>query len=292
MKIATNKLCDLYRFYETELSQLYAKDELCAIFELVCETYLNYTKQDVKLRFNENVNQSDVLKIYDTCLELKKEIPVQYVLKQAFFYDSFFEVSPAVLIPRPETEELVDLIINNLKFKIDNLRFKILDIGTGTGCIPITLKKQLPYSTLVAMDVSEEALFVAKKNAEKHKVEIDFIKHDILNSIINTSFLFDIIVSNPPYINHSEAATMTNTVLKNEPHIALFVKGDDTIIFYKRIIDCCAKHLNSLGYLYFELNPLFAEAVNNYAIESKLFTFTQLINDMSGKKRFFKAQRV
>ena len=142
------------------------------------------------------------------------------------------------------------------------------------------------------MDISEDALCVAKKNAEKHKVEIDFIKQDILNSTINTNLLFDVIVSNPPYINHSEAATMTNTVLNNEPHIALFVESDDTIIFYKRIIDYCTQHLNSLGYLYFELNPLFAEAVNNYAIESKLFTFTQLINDMSGKQRFFKAQKV
>lgn len=292
MKIATNKLSDLYRFYETELTHIYDKDELYALFELVCERFLNFNKQEVKIHFNENINQSDVLKIYDACLALKKEIPVQYVLKQAFFYDSFFEVSAAVLIPRPETEELVDLIIENLKLQIENLQFTILDIGTGSGCIPITLKKQLPYSTLVAIDISAEALELAKKNAKKHLVEIDFIKQNILYQTINSNLMFDVIVSNPPYINLSEAKTMSNIVLNNEPHIALFVEDEDTTIFYKKIIDCCTTHLKPHGFLYFELNPQFAESVNNYAIASKLFTFTQLINDMSGKQRFFKAQRV
>lgn len=317
MKIASNKLCDLYRYYQNELHHLYSAEELYAQFELVCEAHLNYSKQEVKNHFQENVNQSELLKIYDACKELKKGIPIQYILKQTYFYDSFFYVTPAVLIPRPETEELVHLIIKDYRLQITdseleiadslnkndanqseiyNLKSEIffLDIGTGSGCIPITLKKHIPHSIVSAIDISVDALDVARKNAINHQVEIQFIQQDVLNTISlnhNIQQLFDIIVSNPPYVLDSEKASMESHVLLHEPHLALFVEDTDPIIFYKRIIDFCQNNLKPKGFLYFELNPLHAKTVYNYAIESKLFTFTEILTDISGKQRFFKAQR-
>lgn len=302
MKIASNKLIDLFRYYETELQALYSKAEIVVLFELVCESYLSITKQSLKQQWEENVNQSDVLKIYDACKALQKEIPIQYILKQAFFYDSFFYVNSSVLIPRPETEELVELVITDYNQKkglgvqspITNHLLSILDIGTGSGCIPITLKKNIPKAIVSAIDISEEALLVATKNAHTQQVDILFIQQNILN-IDDSVFphaAFDIIVSNPPYVLKSEALQMTKQVLQHEPHVALFVDDSDPIIFYKHIIDFCKNYLKPTGTLYFELNPLYAEAVNNYAIDSKLFIFSSLLTDMSGKQRFLKAQRL
>lgn len=294
MKIASNKLSDLYVFYKNELSDLYDEDELYAIFEVICEKYLTFSKSEVKQRFHSHLNQSDLLHIYDAAKALKTGLPVQYVLKEAFFYDLYFDVTPAVLIPRPETEELVDLIIKSAS--IFHSPFSILDIGTGSGCIPITLKKHLPEINAFGIDISADALAIAKKNAEKHKVNINFQICDILdtNALSHISHLnsqFSIIVSNPPYIAHSESKLMAERVLNHEPHLALFVEGNDPILFYKRIIDLCESCLESGGYLFFELNPLFAFDVKNYANTVNLFNFAELITDMSGKNRFLKAQK-
>ncbi len=288
MKIATNKLSDLYEFYKNELSSNYDEGELYSIFELVCEKYLNYSKTEVKQHFNENINQSNLINIYNTGVELKKGTPVQYILKEAFFCDLTFNVSNAVLIPRPETEELVDLIIKSQT--TDNSPISILDIGTGSGCIPITLKKHLPLAKVFGIDISEQALEVAKLNALKNNVDVEFLKLDILsnNQKLDT---YNLIVSNPPYVLNSEAQQMDARVLEHEPHLALFVEDNDPIIFYKRIIDLCDKHLEEKGCLYFELNPLYALDVKNYANDSKIFNFTEILNDMSGKQRFLKAQK-
>lgn len=292
MRIATNKLQDLYKFWQTELLNIYDESELYAIFELVCEHYLDFNKTDVKLKMNDNLNQSDVISIYDAAKALKTGQPIQYILGEADFYNLKFKVTPATLIPRPETEELVDIII---KTTISNLtsQISILDIGTGSGCIPITLKKNLPAAQVFGIDISEEALKVAKHNAQKNNVDVEFIKHDILSSHSNNQQLhsYNLIISNPPYVLKSEAAQMTEQVLKHEPHLALFVEDNDPIIFYKRIIDFSKKYLEPQGYLYFELNPLYANEVKDYANDSKLFNFIELIKDMSGKQRFLKAQK-
>lgn len=295
MKIASNKLSDLYGFYKSELSGIYDADELYAIFELVCETYLGFSKAEVKAQFGSNVNQSDLLLVYDAVKALKTGLPVQYVLKEAFFYDAFFEVTPDVLIPRPETEELVDLILHDPRL-FQTQTVNVLDIGTGSGCIPITLKKHLPGIRAFGVDISGKALEVARRNALKHGVDVDFQRADIIDpgTASQHSALTDqyaMIVSNPPYIALSEAAQMEERVLKHEPHLALFVEDKDPIIFYKRIIDLCESCLAPGGHLFFELNPLFAFDVKNYANSVNLFNFAQLITDMSGKNRFLKAQR-
>jgi release factor glutamine methyltransferase len=297
VKIATNKLSHLYQFYKTELSTIYDEDELYAIFELVCEHYLGYSKVDTKLKFNGNLNQSDVLKIYDTAKKLKNGAPVQYILGVTDFYNLKFNVNSSTLIPRPETEELVDLIIKQslitFPIAIGTSLITILDIGTGSGCIPITLKKNLPQAKVIGIDISEKALEVAKSNAIKNEVAVEFLIHDILTTASNNKQLltYNIIISNPPYVLNSEAKQMDSRVLEHEPHVALFVEDDDPIIFYKRIIDLCTKYLEKKGLLYFELNPLYAIDVKNYANASKIFNFTEVLNDMSGKQRFLKAQK-
>ncbi len=293
MKIATNKLSDLYKFYKSELVTVYDEDELYAIFELVCEHYLGYAKANTKLKFNENLNQSDVLKIYDTAKALKTGAPIQYILGEADFYNLKFNVDSSTLIPRPETEELVDLILKSQTTNNSSLLTKILDIGTGSGCIPITLKKNLPDAAVTGLDISELALEVAKLNAIKNKVDVEFLIHDILSTTSSNKQLltYNIIVSNPPYVLNSEAKQMDARVLEHEPHVALFVEDNDPIIFYKRIIDLCAEHLKEKGFLFFELNPLYALDVKNYANASKIFNFTEILNDMSGKQRFLKSQK-
>ncbi len=291
MKIASNKLSDLYEFYKTELFSIYDNDELYAIFELVCEYYLGYSKTDTRLKFHENLNQSDVLKIYDTAKALKTGMPIQYIFGEADFYNLKFKVNSFTLIPRPETEELVDLIIKQSLITHNSSHITILDIGTGSGCIPITLKKNIPNSKVIGIDISEQALEVAKSNAIKNKVEVEFIKENVLSNLLILNSTFSIIVSNPPYVLNSEAKQMDARVLKHEPHLALFVEDTDPIIFYKRIIDLCTKYLDEKGYLYFELNPMYANDVKNYANDSKIFNFTEIVKDMSGKERFLKAQK-
>ena len=300
MKIASNKLSALYEFYKTELSGMYDAGELYTIFEIVCEKYLKFSKTDVRQQFEANVNQSDLILIYDAAKALKTGLPVQYVLKEAFFYDSFFEVTPDVLIPRPETEELVDLIIKTVSGASQDPLFAspgaLLDIGTGSGCIPVTLKKHLPGIQAFGVDISEAALEVATKNARRHRADVHFQKVDILapdaaSLISNLNSQFSLLISNPPYIAHSEAAQMEQHVLAHEPHLALFVEYDDPAIFYKRIIDLCESCLAPGGYLFFELNPLFANDIKNYADRINLFNFAELIIDMSGKNRFLKARK-
>ncbi len=287
MRIASNSLAALISFYHSELSEIFEASEIEAILNLALEHYLGFSKNDLIAKKNENLNQSDLLKLYFCCKELKKNVPIQYILKEAWFYNLKFYVDNNVLIPRPETEELVDIIL-----KENKTANTFLDIGTGSGCIPVSIKKNKPAANVYACDICKEALSVAKKNAEKNKTEVTFIETDILNHETSTTDIastFDIIVSNPPYIKSAEKEIMTKGVLDNEPHLALFVNGNDDIIFYKKIIDLCKEKLNPNGKLYFELNPLTAENVLQYAKDRKQFKETILIKDMSGKMRFLRA---
>jgi release factor glutamine methyltransferase len=287
MRLPNNSLSALIAFYQSELNSAYEKSEIDAIVELVLEHYLKYSKTDIIVKRNENINQSDLLKLYFCCKELKNNRPIQYILKEAWFYNLKFYVNQHVLIPRPETEELVDVILKENK---EALSF--LDIGTGSGCIPIAIKNTNNKSNVYACDISADALLVAKKNSEINEILIHLIEVDILNNkAVEEKFetTFDVIISNPPYIKFDEKDQLSKNVTDNEPHIALFVNGADDILFYKKIIDLCKQKLNSGGKLYFELNPLTAEDVLAYANNSKIFKHTELIKDMSGKLRFLRA---
>jgi len=250
---------------------------------------LGYSAGDIASKKEENLNQSDILKLYDCCKELKKNIPLQYVLGETIFYGLRFKVDANVLIPRPETEELVDLILKDCE-KLNETTLDILDIGTGSGCIPVTLKNKLPEANVSAVDISESALSIAQQNAINNKTTVLFNQVDILNTeagyILDT---YDIIVSNPPYIAKAEANQMHERVKNNEPSIALFVDNNDATFFYKRIIELCKEHLNPGGCLYFELNPLFANDVLVMAEKINLFKEIVLQKDMSGNIRFLKA---
>ncbi|WP_317898398.1 peptide chain release factor N(5)-glutamine methyltransferase [Aurantibacillus circumpalustris] len=281
MRISGNKLKHLVDFFQSELRGIYPDSEIEAMMLFAMESILGYSKTETYQKLEENINQSDLLKLYDCAKDLKKHIPLQYILGETWFYNLKFKVNKHVLIPRPETEELVELVLKENKGNLS-----ILDIGTGSGCIPITLKNNLKESAVSACDISKDALDLAKKNAELNETTIDFFATDILKNQINNQF--DIIISNPPYIKEKEKELMEKNVLDHEPHLALFVKGEDSIIFYKKIIDLCSTSLSKKGKLYFELNPLTAEAVEEYAKNSNLFENTHLIKDMSGALRFFK----
>lgn len=220
---------------------------------------------------------------------LKKE-PVQYILGQADFYGLKFKVSPATLIPRQETEELVYWIIETCKQK--NLtNAEVLDIGTGTGCIPITLKVKLNTFYAKGLDVSEKAIEVARKNAVLNRVEVAFKKADILNRK-NWQELgeYDLIVSNPPYIPHKEQSLMPEHVLAYEPGLALFVEDDDPLIFYKAVTDFAKAHLRANGWLFFECNEYNAVEVLAY-IKQQGFQEAVIQQDMMGKDRMIRARK-
>lgn len=287
MRIASNKFKDMAAFYHRELDGLFDAEEIDALLAAATEHYLGWPRRELNAKAEVNINQSDLLLLYDCGKALKTGMPLQYILGETWFYDLKFKVGPEVLIPRPETEELVDRII-----KENKNASSFLDIGTGSGCIPVSIKKNLPVAKVGACDISEAALRVAAGNALSNKTDVEFFRADVLKTadfLLKTNGPLDVIISNPPYIGISEKKDMATQVLAHEPHLALFVEDNDTIVFYKRIIDVCKMLLTKNGKLYFELNPLTAEEVKNYALGSGVFTKAELLKDMSGKVRFFKA---
>jgi len=223
---------------------------------------------------------------------LQNSEPIQYVLGEMEFYGLPFEVSPAVLIPRPETEELVRLIIRSNEASDAPKLTNILDIGTGSGCIAITLAKNLPESKVYALDISEEALQTARRNAQRNEAVVHFFQADILSVTMlqKTPVLpqFELIVSNPPYVKNIEKAAMKPNVLNYEPSQALFVPDDDPILFYDRIAGLALEKLTENGLLYFEINALHGDMICRM-LDKKRFHNITLLHDLSGKERFIKA---
>jgi release factor glutamine methyltransferase len=224
--------------------------------------------------------------------ELETGKPLQYVIGETEFYGLTFKVNPSVLIPRPETEELVDWIISDIRNSKTPIKgLKIIDIGTGSGCIPISLKKNLPENQLFALDVSHEALDVSKQNAVLNQTEVNFIQGDILNLLnkeINDE-KFGIIVSNPPYVTEVEKQQMQPNVLEYEPHLALFVPNNDPLIFYRAIAVFALKHSDKNGYLYLEINENLGEETVQL-LKQMGFKSIELRQDLSGKDRMIRSQ--
>jgi release factor glutamine methyltransferase len=223
--------------------------------------------------------------------DLKKEIPIQYILGETEFFGLPFKVNSNVLIPRPETEELVDWIIDTQKTNLNSDKLHILDIGTGSGCIAISLAKKLDHAKVYALDVSHEALDVAKRNATLNNVSIEFINANILNSETwNTEFQnlkFDIIVSNPPYVRALEKEQMKPNVVNYEPHIALFVENEDPLIFYRAIIEYAVDNLTVNGHLFFEINEYLGNQMLQL-LNSFNFKAIELKQDIFKKDRMIK----
>ena len=234
---------------------------------------------DADIEFSE-----DEISIWTTILEkLKIQIPIQYILGTTHFYGLEFMVDENVLIPRPETEELVDWIVklNSKISKKKNLR--ILDIGTGSGCIAISLAKNIPNSEVFAIDVSEKALAVAEKNSKLNTVSVTFLHKNILETT-SLDQKFDIIVSNPPYVRNIEKSEIKSNVLDNEPHLALFVADDDALIFYKKIAELAAANLNPNGQLFFEINQYLGKETLDL-LESLGLKNRELRKDIYGNDR-------
>ena len=270
--------------FQKELLSIYPKEEITSFFYLLTEYRLGLKRLDIALEPNTILKKDDERYFSNTINKLKKEIPVQYIIGSTEFFGLPFYVDPNVLIPRPETEELVEWVIKNTKEEREkNKALRILDVGTGSGCIAISLAKNIPKAMVWAMDVSDRALELAKKNAILNNLEIEFLKEDILkitsiqklqknkprpitNGNKSASLLkdigspayedvkFDIIVSNPPYIRESEKQMIKNNVLMNEPHLALFVNNKDPLLFYDKIADVAKERLVQNGKLYFEIN--------------------------------------
>lgn len=219
---------------------------------------------------------------------LKSGIPVQYVLGETEFYGSTFSVNPDVLIPRPETEELTDWILKDLRSLSLPGTLKILDIGTGSACIPVSIKKFFPEAELSAMDISVKALSVARRNAAMNHTDIEFIQDDILNPARHYSG-FSIIVSNPPYVTLKEKEQMHSNVLEHEPHTALFVPDNDPLVFYKAITDFALRHLEGPAYLYLEINENYGKEIWEL-LDKKGFKNIELKKDLRDKDRMVKAE--
>ena len=219
--------------------------------------------------------------------QLKQEIPIQYLLGTAHFYGLELEVNENVLIPRSETEELVDWIINDLKTLPSTNPVKILDIGTGSGCIAIALAKNLSQASVFALDVSEKALITATKNAALHQAKVVFIQKDILKCV-DLEQQFDLIVSNPPYVRQLEKAEIKKNVLNNEPHLALFVEDHDALLFYKKIARLAQKNLTENGRLYFEINQYLGKEMMAL-LENLNFKNVVLRKDIYGNDRMISA---
>ena len=286
----------LLKTYKTnflqELSLLYDEKEIESFFYIVLESFHNLKRIDLALNPAIAMNEMQ-LQLWESLLsDLKKEKPIQYILGRTEFYGLPFLVNESTLIPRPETEELVEwVVVESQKSKVENL--KILDIGTGSGCIAISLAKNIPNAEVFAIDVSEKALITAKKNAEINNVAINFITTNILQindlkeiTTQNSKFIthFDIIVSNPPYVRNLEKTEIKTNVLEYEPHLALFVEDNNPLLFYRKIAQLATKNLSKNGKLYFEINQYFGKETVEL-LENLGFTNIELRKDIYGNDR-------
>jgi release factor glutamine methyltransferase len=273
----------LFQDFVSKITLTENDDELRSIGYLTFENVFGLSRADI---FSEKkIQDSTLVNKLETILErINNHEPIQYVLGESWFYERSFVVNPSVLIPRPETGELVRVVLEFVhQTKKQNCR--IIDIGTGSGCIAVTLSLELPHADIVAVDVSDDALRVAALNADRLKAKVSFKNLDILaNSLLSPA---DIIVSNPPYIAWSEYDGMSKNVVDYEPHSALFVDSKDPLLFYKAIIRCSKESLRANGLLAVEINERFGTEVYQLFVENN-FRHVTLIKDMFGKDRMVK----
>lgn len=276
-------------FFSNKLADVYPKTELDTFFFLLIEEKLNLQRVDTVLQPDFIIVDDQLLELKNIIKRLQKEEPIQYILGNTEFFGLPFQVNEHTLIPRPETEELVEWILNKVKQLqiLSNHKLKILDIGTGSGCIPISLAKNLKNVEVSAIDVSKKALKIAQQNALLNNVEIHFLEVDILKAN-QLPQQYDIIVSNPPYVRELEKVEIKNNVLQNEPHLALFVEDDNPLVFYKKIADLAKQYLNKNGILFFEINQYLGKETLEM-LTQKGFKNIILKKDLFGNDRMIKA---
>ena len=279
-------LKEIKNIYHLELDLLFPKEEVDSFFYLVIEHYLGLERFVLAIEPNLVVSKEKEEPLFYALSQLKQERPIQHILGKAHFCELEFYVDENVLIPRPETEELVYWVLDEVKKRDSSDEMKILDIGTGSGCIAVSLAKNLPRAKVYALDISKNAIQIAERNAKENKVNISFIEADIL---LMESFKdkFDIIVSNPPYVRELEKLEMKNNVLENEPSMALFVSDQDPLVFYKKITHLALGHLKKNGVLFFEINQYLGKETK-LLLEEENFLEIELRKDMFGNDRMLK----
>jgi release factor glutamine methyltransferase len=285
MKVSSNKAIDIYKYYRDLLTDIYGVDEASSLMAMLFDHFISIKRHEILSGSARRISESELLKIHFACKELLKQRPIQYITGTAWFYGEAFKVTEAVLIPRPETEELCDWIIkdNNATNQAMST-LNILDIGTGSGCIAVTLKKNIGNAVVTALDVSAEALQVARENAATHSADIDFLEEDILKKEQWPAGPFDIIVSNPPYVRELEKELMKPNVLEHEPHLALFVENETPLIFYEAIARFALQTLSENGKLYFEINENLQNEMK-FLLENLGFEPIEFKKDMHNKTR-------
>jgi release factor glutamine methyltransferase len=283
MKIDSIKIKEYKTQFITNLLPFYDEMEAESFFYLILENQRQLRRIDLALNIDLLFSNEEIL-IWDAILEkLQLEIPIQYILGTTQFYGLEFNVNENVLIPRPETEELVEWIISSAVNMLKFTNLKILDIGTGSGCIAISLVKNIPNAEVFAIDISDNALATAKENADLNKVTVAFIQRNILETK-DLEQQFDIIVSNPPYVRNLEKAEIKRNVLENEPHLALFVEDNDALIFYRKIAELATKNLSAEGKLFFEINQYLGKETVEL-LEKMQFKNIELRKDIYGNDR-------
>jgi release factor glutamine methyltransferase len=268
-----------------ELAGIYSPEETESLIFLIFERLKGYSRTQFLLAKDEELTKEELHRMNQILSRLKNHEPIQYILGETEFYGLTFKTTPEVLIPRPETEELVEWIIQENKLA----KPIILDIGTGTGCIAISIQKNIPQSTVLACDISSTCLETARRNAELNSSDISVFEYDILNFIPEIGIPeLDIIVSNPPYVRETEKLLMEKNVLDYEPELALFVPDENPLIFYAQIADFGIVHLKVGGRLYFEINEAFGKECSEM-LQVKGYSEVILKKDINGKDRMIRA---
>jgi len=285
LKVPSNKISVIINYYQTLLEELFSKEESAQLIRDLIANFTSIKRNEISLYFDKRVSESQLLDIHFGVKDLLNNKPLQHIIGYAPCLDYEFIVNEDVLIPRPETEELVDIISKSINTKT----LKILDIGTGSGCIAISLQK-LTSANVTAIDISKDALKIAIQNAKNNDANIEFIELDILNknSWHKLDNDFDIIVSNPPYVRNLEKELMSKNVIDFDPSLALFVEDNNPLIFYKAITQFAKLHLKDRGILWFEINEYLGQETKE--LIQKHFNTAEIIKDFRGKERFIRVR--
>ncbi len=282
------KLSQLKINFTTVLQGVYDKEEVHCFFYILCDFFLQYSRFEVSMALDTIVSAKNITVFEKALLRLKKQEPIQYILGTTEFYGLTFKVNKHTLIPRPETEELVDWVLSNLHDQDSML--DILDIGTGSGCIAISLAKNIPTARVSGLDVSEKALEIAKENAVKNQVLVSFCQKDILRTT-SLEKKYDVIVSNPPYVRQLEKKAMNANVLDYEPGVALFVPNEDPLLFYRKIAQLAMVSLQTRGWLYFEINEYLSKEMD-VLLKDIGFANIEIKKDFREVPRMIKCQKL
>lgn len=285
VRTADNRVNTVLGLYDRDLADRYGRGERRAIVRTVFQEQLGWDPAKLEIRKFDSLSESELLKVYEPLKRLVAGVPLQYALGRTWFHGLHIEVGPGVLIPRPETEELVDRIVGS-----GIPPGKVVDIGTGSGCIALALKAAFPEAHVVGIDVSDEALAIAWRNAVRLGLDVEWKKADVLSPSFRLPVGTGLVVSNPPYVPRSEEAELAEHVRAHEPHLALFVEAEDPLLFYRSIAATAWEGMDQGGVLWFEGHHLYADAVGGM-LEAKGFKAVEVTKDMSGNKRFIRGER-